>query len=81
MDLRQDATSSVQPTSQDASSSSTANVRLYCYCQVPEEDNSSEIIGCDNPNCSTEWFHTKCLKIISIPKGKWYCPDCHKSKN
>ena len=23
-----------------------------------------------------EWFHTACLRITSIPRGKWFCPDC-----
>ena len=49
---------------------------IYCYCQQPE--GTSEIIGCDNPECSIEWFHTNCLKLKDIPKGKWYCPDCCK---
>ncbi len=22
------------------------------------------------------WFHMSCLKIKSVPKGKWYCPSC-----
>ena len=51
--------------------------RLYCYCQQPE-DGVKEMIACDNPTCHTEWFHTQCLRICSVPKGKWYCPDSHK---
>lgn len=54
---------------------------LYCYCRNPEPregSSSSEMIACDNPHCSVEWFHTKCLKIKSIPKGNWFCPDCRK---
>ena len=54
---------------------------LYCYCRQPEPKegaSSSQMIACDNPLCSLEWFHTKCLKLKSIPKGKWYCPDCRK---
>ena len=26
------------------------------------------------------WFHTSCLRISTIPKGNWYCPDCRKRK-
>ncbi len=26
--------------------------------------------------CSIEWYHTTCLKIKSIPGGKWYCSTC-----
>ena len=50
---------------------------LYCYCQNPD-DGSADMIGCDNVNCSDQWFHLKCLKIKAIPKGKWYCPDICK---
>ncbi len=46
----------------------------YCYCQEEEE---GEMIGCDNPHCTYQWFHFKCLKLTSTPKSKfWYCPDC-----
>ena len=31
------------------------------------------MVACDN-----EWFHTECLKIITVPKGKLYCLDCRK---
>lgn len=69
--------STVQAAKQDASSSATSETRrLYCYCQQPED--THEMIGCDNPNCSFEWFHTKCLKLKCIPEGSWYCPDCCK---
>ena len=47
----------------------------YCYCRGPEE---GSMIGYDNPDCKIEWFHVSCLKLISIPKGKWYCHNCHK---
>ena len=53
------------------------STRLYCICQKPEDD-SLDWIGCDNPTCSIEWFHTLCLQITTIPKGKWYCPTCRK---
>ena len=37
---------------------------------------SEQMIACDNSNYKIEWFHIKCLKIKTIPKGKWYCPSC-----
>ena len=51
--------------------------QTYCYCHGLDE---GEMIGCDNEDCKIEWFHLKCLKITqnSIPKGKWYCPECRK---
>jgi len=51
--------------------------QTFCYCNGPE---AGEMIGCDNQDCTIEWFHLRCLKISpdSIPKGKWYCPNCKK---
>lgn len=54
---------------------STSFQQLYCYCKCPE---SGTMIACDNPQCAIEWFHLTCLKLSSIPRGKWYCPDCSK---
>ena len=81
---RQDSTSQLatdgnyqcMPSCSTSSSSSSCDTqhRLYCYCQQPE--GTDEMIGCDNPACAIEWFHTSCLKLKRIPKGKWYCPDC-----
>lgn len=60
----------------DVQCASGSNIQqLYCYCRGPEE---GSMIGCDNPDCKIEWFHVSCLKLISIPKGKWYCPNCQK---
>ena len=39
----------------------------YCYCRGPEE---GTMIACDNPDCPIEWFHTKCLRLHTLPKGK-----------
>ena len=51
--------------------------QTFCYCKGPD---AGKMIACDNSDCVTEWFHIDCLKIDakSIPKGKWYCPDCRK---
>ena len=57
------------------SNSSDNEVGQYCYCRGPDE---GTMIACDNTDCKIEWFHTKCLKLQSIPRGKWYCPDCRK---
>ena len=38
------------------------------------------MIACDSIMCSIEWFHVKCLHLLKIPKGKWYCSDCQKSR-
>ena len=49
-----------------------------CYCNMSEEDD--DLIGCDNKNCQIKWFHLKCLRIMKIPKGRWFCPECQKAK-
>ena len=65
----------------DASSSQHNNsnhpLQTFCYCKGPD---TGKMIACDNNECVIEWFHLDCLKIDekSIPKGKWYCPDCRK---
>jgi hypothetical protein len=61
----------------DNTAATTATLQLYCYCKQPE-DITEEWIGCDNPLCTIEWFHLRCLKMLSTPKGQWYCPDCRK---
>lgn len=48
---------------------------VWCYCQQGESD---MMIACDNVDCRVKWFHTKCLMMRKIPKGKWMCPDCAK---
>ena len=57
--------------------SHTEAAKKYCNCQCLEQ-NGEEMIACDFPNCAIEWYHTRCLKIKSIPNGKWYCPTCRK---
>ena len=48
---------------------------VWYNCNKPEETGKA-MIGCDNPSCPIEWFHMSCLNMESIPRGKWYCPDC-----
>ena len=76
----QQSTGVIQDDTQGTSSSQSGGAvqsssQTFCYCNGPE---IGEMIACDNNDCSIEWFHLKCLKINSnsIPKGKWYCPDC-----
>ena len=54
-------------------SSQDENQDVLCYCRV---EDSGEMIQCENGGCTIEWFYTSCLRITSIPKGKWMCPDC-----
>ena len=52
---------------------SAANSSLVCLCGEGEH---GRMIACDNPCCTVEWFHYKCIGITRKPKGKWYCPSC-----
>ncbi|KAF0691028.1 inhibitor of growth protein 5-like isoform X2, partial [Aphis craccivora] len=56
------------------------NEPTYCLCN---QVSYGEMIGCDNPDCPIEWFHFACVKLITKPKGKWFCPKCiaDKKKN
>ena len=60
--------------SSNTSEATAAQEQKFCYCRGPDE---GKTVACDNEQCSIEWFHKKCLKI-TLPMGKWYCPDCRK---
>ena len=49
------------------------NEPRYCLCN---QVSYGEMICCDHPNCSIEWFHYGCVGITEAPKGKWFCPQC-----
>jgi hypothetical protein len=51
------------------------NEPTYCLCN---QVSFGEMIGCDNEECSIEWFHFQCVGLTSKPKGKWYCPICRQ---
>ena len=53
----------------------------YCYCGRGED--YDDMIGCDNKHCPIGWFHYSCLRIAEedVPKGKYYCPECHKKRS
>ena len=61
--------------SNDDTSTTDENPK-YCYCQ---RGKFGDMIGCDNKDCSYEWFHLNCLHLAKDLKVKtWYCPDCCK---
>lgn len=49
----------------------------WCFCK---ESKGGDMVGCDNCKCPIKWFHTSCLKMKAVPKGKWMCPICHQNK-
>lgn len=60
--------------SPEAAASQENSPEVWCFCRAEE---SGQMIACDNEQCKIIWFHTSCLRIEKIPKGKWLCPDCH----
>lgn len=66
----------------DHNDCTSSNSKLvWCYCRKDEEFDN--MIACDNEQCAIQWHHLSCLKIpqSQVPKGKWYCLDCHKQKS
>ena len=59
---------------------SSEDGKVWCRCKGGEDCGAMN--GCDNEHCPIQWFHFLCLKVKSsnAPKGKWYCPECHKYK-
>lgn len=48
----------------------------YCFCKKPSE---GEMIGCDNEECPTEWFHMECVGLSKAPVNEWFCSEsCQK---
>lgn len=51
----------------------TSTVPTFCICNGPD---IGLMIYCENVNCQIKWFHVECMKIIKIPEGDWFCPQC-----
>ena len=51
---------------------------IICTCQKEYNENSDNVIGCDNENCPFKWPHFECANIKRVPKGKWMCKHCRK---
>lgn len=51
---------------------------VWCYCKKDLAD--ATLIGCDNDACTISWFHITCMKLGTVPKGKWYCPTCWQTQ-
>ena len=67
----------MQQGSSQTSAENTETERKWCYCNG---ENYGKMIGCDNKNCSIQWFHVKCLGHKRIPKQSWYCPNCRSEQ-
>lgn len=49
------------------------NEPKFCFCR---NISFGQMIACDNPECSIEWFHFQCVGLDVKPKGNWFCPNC-----
>ena len=61
-------TCSTTPSTTDTCDS---NTEVWCFCKQGES--YGEMIGCDNPQCTIQWFYLFCSKLEQhqIPRGKW----------
>lgn len=81
---KQNAMASCPSQDQDSNSASPVSVLSsngWCYCG--KDETFDNMIGCDSKDCKIQWYHFSCLKLTEdeIPRGKWFCPDCHKRKH
>ena len=52
--------------------------KRYCFCKSTSFGN---MIFCENPTCSYEWFHYCCVGITRALKGRRVCGECMKKQN
>ena len=60
------------------SSNKDQQVDGCCTCKLPESED--DLIFCCDKGCLIKSFHMKCVRVKRVPKGKWYCPDCKRSR-
>ena len=49
----------------------------FCFCQNIKH---GEMVLCDNPTCTIEWYHFSCVGLLFSSKGEWYCSRCNVAK-
>jgi len=76
-------TSKVNAPASSRSTDEDDSVSLVGYCYCGQGEDYDDMICCDNEDCVIGWFHFSCFKITKKdgPKGKYYCPDCHKQRS
>ena len=56
--------------------SSETDVAIYCKCRLPDPEDGSKMIQCDN--CQ-EWYHMECVKLDPQQPTtdiEWFCEKC-----
>ncbi|CEL99842.1 unnamed protein product [Vitrella brassicaformis CCMP3155] len=61
----------------EAGSDSDDSVRCL---KCGKGDDEQLLLLCDNGGCSAA-YHTYCVQLTAVPKGKWFCPECTHSSN
>ncbi|CEL99871.1 unnamed protein product [Vitrella brassicaformis CCMP3155] len=61
---------------EEAGSASDDSVRCW---ECGKGDDEQLLLLCDNGGCSAA-YHTYCVQLTAVPKGKWFCPECTHSK-
>ena len=43
-------------------------------------EHEDEMVGCDNDDCPKPWWTLVSVGLTTetVPKGKWYCPECRE---
>lgn len=59
------------------SAGSKPQKNIWCVCRRPAY---GQMIGCNDINCRTNWFHMDCLGLSTRPEGDWFCDSCNHSK-
>jgi hypothetical protein len=49
------------------------NEPVYCTCRMVS---FGKMVGCENAECTIEWFHLACVGLTDPTPECWYCPDC-----
>jgi len=49
------------------------NEPVYCTCR---RVSFGKMVGCENAECTIEWFHLACVGLTDPTPECWYCPDC-----
>lgn len=45
-------------------------------CQKCGSPSDIDLLICEAGNGCTRCYHTVCVGLEGIPKGKWHCPEC-----
>lgn len=57
------------------------NSKTVKFCICGGDDDGRKMIACENENCKFQWYHTCCIKMKRVPKGKWICKYCKSGKS